>query len=231
MTPPSLTVYCNESAAGKSDSQGTVKLRTYGPHKNVRLKLDHLGRQLNRNLPDRLIDLVEIAAMVYIADQIAHRGADDVESMGANWRRHLRFEIPVRDHGFWTKSEVRSALVDLLSFLSEDCYEFVFSKFRSPPALDQYLEFGVDGAHAPPQSVILFSGGLDSLGGIVERVIRMREPAILVSHESSPKLRTRLRALRGMIDAAYGDVTRSETDAVVTAAGPTLVLGRQYTSD
>lgn len=226
MTTPSLTVYCNESATGKADSDGTVKLRTYGSHKNVRLKLDHLGRQLNRNLPDRLVDLVEIAAMVYIADQIAHRGADDVESMGANWRRNLRFEIPVREPDFWTKADVRSALVDLLSFLSEDCYEFVFSKFRSPPALERYLVYGTDGTQTPPQSVILFSGGLDSLGGVVDRVVRAQEPAILVSHESSPKLRTRLRALRGMIDAATGDSAPEHVTVTVNKEG---LKERDYT--
>ncbi len=202
MSRPELTIYCNEAATGKAESDGAVKLRTYGSHRNVRLRLDQLGAQLNRNLSPRLVDLVEIAAMVYIADQIAHRGACDVESMGANWRRSLRFFVPVRDHGFWNQDDVASELVDLLSFLSEDSYEFSFSPFRSPPPLDSYLEFGHAESTEEPQSVILFSGGLDSLGGVVERVVKEGEPAILVSHESSPKLRNRLRALRGMIDAA-----------------------------
>lgn len=205
MNPPELVVLCNEAATGRSEDGSTVKLRTYGSHRNVRLKLDQIGTQLNRDIPSRLIDLIEIAAMVYIADQIAHRGAYDVELMGACWRRQLRFEIPVRDQAFWSSPGVSDALVELLSFLSEDEYTFVFRQFCSPPALDRYLDFGDEHGGAPAESVVLFSGGLDSLGGVVERVVGSRERSILVSHESSPKLRTRLRALRGMIDAAAGD--------------------------
>lgn len=215
MNPPELVVLCNEAATGRSEDASTVKLRTYGSHRNIRLKLDQIGRQLNRDIPPRLVDLIEIAAMVYIADQIAHRGAHDVELMGAYWRRQLHFEISVRDRAFWASPEARDALVDLLSFLSEDEYEFTFSQFRSPPALDRYLEFGDDGSQPAPQSVILFSGGLDSLGGAVERVVAGGERAILVSHESSPKLRTRLRALRGMIDAAAGNAAPQHVTVTV----------------
>ncbi len=215
MNPPDMLVLCNEAASARHESDSVVKLRTYGPHRNVRLKLDHLGSQLSRDIPTRLVDLVEIAAMVYIADQVAHRGAHDVESMGACWRRHLHFEIPVRDHRFWVSAQVRSALVDLLSFLSEDSYEFTFSAYRDPPALDRYLDFGTDAGRSAPRSVILFSGGLDSLGGVVEKVVGDGERAILVSHESSPKLRTRLRALRGMIDAAAGDAAPEHVTVTV----------------
>ncbi len=215
MSPRQLVVLCNEAATGRQVDDSTVKLRTYGSHRNVRLKLDDLGSQLNRDLPSRLIDLIEIAAMVYIADQIAHRGAHDVELMGAYWRRQLRFEVSVRDHRFWASAEVRTALVELLSFLSEDEYEFAFSRFRSPPAFDRYLEFGDDSSQPAPTSVILFSGGLDSLGGVVERVVCGREHALLVSHESSPKLRTRLRALRGMIDAAADDAVPQHVTVTV----------------
>lgn len=226
MKSPELTVFCNEAATGRKESKTAVKLRTYGPHRNVRLKLDQLGAHLNRNISNRLVDLLEIAAMVYIADQIVHRGANDTESMGASWRRHLRFEISVRDHRFWNSSEVGGALVDLLGFLSEDCYEFQFTKYKSAPALDRYLEFGEDVSRPNPESVMLFSGGLDSLGGVVERVVGGQESAILVSHESSPKLRTRLRALRSMIDAAAGDAYAQHVTVTVNKKDLTE---REYT--
>ncbi|MCB9848768.1 MAG: hypothetical protein H6814_10185 [Phycisphaeraceae bacterium] len=164
--------------------------------------MDHLGAKLNRNIPERHIDLVEIASMVYIADQIARRGAHDVEQMGANWRRDLRFEISVRDPAFWSTPEVNDSLTDLLSFLSEDHYEFAFSKSSTPPIIDKYLEFGAPDGEESLDSVILFSGGIDSLGGVIERVVQDGERAVLVSHESTTKLRSRIRALRSMIDSA-----------------------------
>lgn len=203
MSAPELVILCNEAAAGRSKAGHAVKLRTAGRHRNVRLKLDEVGRQFGRNTSPQLIDLVEIAALVYVADQIQHRGAHDVETMGANWRRRFRFEVPVRVPSLWQSADVTEALVHLLSFLSEDEYEFAFSQYQHPPTLDSYLTFGEhDGAAPPPQSVILFSGGLDSLAGVVDRVITQGEAAVLVTHESTTKLRTRHQTLRSMLDAA-----------------------------
>lgn len=202
MNGPELTILCNEAAARKPAAGETVvKLRTSGSHRNVRLELDEVGSQLSQNVPAQLVDLVEIATLVYVADQIQHRGADDVESMGSNWRRRLRFEIPVRDLALWRSAPVSEALVELLSFLSDDEYEFVFTQYQHPPALDSYLTFG-NGTASPPESVILFSGGLDSLGGVVDRVVVGGENALLVTHESTTKLRARHRTLRSMIDSA-----------------------------
>lgn len=202
MSASELVILCNEAAARKSAAgENAVKLRTSGSHRNVRLELDQVGSQLNAQAPPRIVDLVEIATLVYVADQIQRRGADDVESMGAHWRRRLRFEISVRDLAFWKSGPVTEALVELLSFLSEDEYEFTFSQYQHPPTLDSYLTFG-NGTGNSPESVILFSGGLDSLGGVVERVVTGGENALLVTHESTTKLRTRHQTLRSMIDGA-----------------------------
>jgi len=199
---PELVILCNEAAARKpAAGENVVKLRTSGSHRNVRLDLDDVSSQLNQHVPAQLVDLVEIATLVYVADQIQHRGADDVESMGAHWRRRLRFEISVRDLALWRSAPVTEALVELLSFLSEDEYEFVFTQYQHPPTLDSYLTFG-NGTAKAPESVILFSGGLDSLGGVVERVVAGEENALLVTHESTTKLRARHRTLRSMIDSA-----------------------------
>lgn len=203
MNAPDMLFLCNEAAAGRSGStKGVAKLRTVGSGKNVRLELDDVGRQLNQNIPAALIDLVEIAALVYVADQMEHRGANDVESMGAGWRRRLRFEIPVRVPTLWKSAAVSDALIELLSFLSEDEYEFTFTQYKSPPTLDSYLNFAGSTTDKAPDSVILFSGGLDSLGGVVKEVAQNGRSALLLTHESTTKLRTRHRALRGMIDAA-----------------------------
>ena len=42
-----------------------------------------------------------------------------------------------------------------------------------------------------PQRVVLFSGGLDSLGGAIKEVIEDQSPVFLLTHESTPKLRRR----------------------------------------
>lgn len=200
MNAPDQLFLCNEAAAGSA--KGAAKLRTIGSGKNVRLALDDVGRQLNRSIPPALVDLVEIAAFVYVADQMEHRGAHDVESMGAHWRRRMRFVIPVRVPTLWQRADVGDALVELLSFLSEDEYEFTFTHYNSPPTIDNYLTFTDPASDTALESVILFSGGLDSLGGVVQQVAREGRSTLLLTHESTTKLRTRHRALRAMIDAA-----------------------------
>lgn len=142
MNPPEMLFPCNEAASSHpGTAAGVSKLRTVGPGKNVRVELNDIGRQLNQNIAPALIDLVEVAAFVYVADQMQRRGKDEVETMGASWRRRMRFEIPVRVPALWRSSEVGDALLELLSFLSEDEYEFTFSQYKQPPTLDAYLNF------------------------------------------------------------------------------------------
>lgn len=200
MNPPDLLIACNEAASSHpGNAAGIAKLRTHGPGKNVRVELNDIGRQLNRDIPPALIDLVEIAAFVYVGDQMARRGVKDVETMGANWRRRLRFEIPVRVPELWRSHEVTDALIGLLSFLSEDEYEFTFSRYKSPPSLNAYLHFGKVADQSLPESVILFSGGLDSLGGVVEEVVRDGKASLLVTHAAAGTMRDRHHTLTSMI--------------------------------
>jgi len=199
---PEVVLLCNEAATGRRETDGVLKLRTSGAHRNVRLNLGDIGSTLNQSIPSALVDLLEIAAFVYIADQIEHRGAHDVESMGANWRRRLRFKISVRELALWRSEEMSAALSELLSFLSEDEYEFEFIKYERPPSVDSYLEFADYDDSVTPGAIALFSGGLDSLGGAVQQAVVDGEPSLFVTHESTPKLRNRLRTLRAMLDGA-----------------------------
>lgn len=203
MTPPEMLFACNEAASAHSGSEaGVAKLRTAGPGKNVRVELNDISRQFNQDIAPALVDLVEIAALVYVADQMHHRGKDDVESMGANWRRRMRFEIPVRVPSLWRSPPVVDALLELLSFLSEDEYHFTFTQYKHPPALDAYLSFGRLATETPPASVVLFSGGLDSLGGVLEEVVRDKRSALLVTHAGAGTTRERHSTLTSMITNA-----------------------------
>lgn len=203
MNPPEMLFACNEAASSHPGTvAGVSKLRTAGPGKNVTVEINDIGRQLNQNIPAPLIDLVEIAALVFVADQMQRRGEDDVESMGASWRRRMRFEIPVRVPKLWSSAEVGDALQALLSFLSEDEYEFTFTQYKHPPTLDAYLNFGSLISADPAESVVLFSGGLDSLGGTLEEVVRDKRSTLLVTHASASTKRERHKTLRGMIASA-----------------------------
>lgn len=159
-----------------------------GPNRNVNLRLADLNRALLGNLPDLLVDLLELAAYVYCADQRASRGNASLPGAGTNWRRHLRFVIPVRYPEVWSSVAVREPLEDMLGYLSDDVYEFEFRKSRAPPAQAQlYFTDLVEGGAFEPDNIVLFSGGIDSLAGTVESLANGRR-LVVVGHHSAPKV-------------------------------------------
>jgi hypothetical protein len=109
--------------------------------------------------------------------------------MGSAWRRSFRFVIPLRNPNHWSNRKVLEPLCDTLSFLSEDDYAFEFEKATHAAPLDKYLELsGDDAAAFKADEVVLFSGGLDSLGGAVEELSTGTKKVALVSHRSSSKI-------------------------------------------
>ncbi|MCG3203341.1 MAG: 7-cyano-7-deazaguanine synthase [Gammaproteobacteria bacterium] len=184
--------------SASSDARGidTVPLSLWGKDSNVTLKVSDISQKMVANIAPALIDLLEIATYVYCADQATTRGGGSSREYGAKWRRQFRFHIPVREPDLWSSRPVRTALCDTLGFLSDDEYEFTFKKLAKPPPVDQYLDFGDEGATGfQAEEVVLFSGGLDSLGGAIQEAIADKRSVALVSHRSSPKIDNRQRAL------------------------------------
>jgi hypothetical protein len=159
---PERLVLCGGTKRTEGDS--TLRLALDGRSQNITLKLEDISKRLVKNVPDLLIDLIEIAAYVYCADQATSRGGEVQVGMGSDWRRNFRFVIPARNPDHWNRASVLEPLCDTLSFLSDDEYAFEFEKATSPVPVDKYLELsGDDGAAFRADEVALFSGGLDSL--------------------------------------------------------------------
>lgn len=190
-------ILCGSLATGSTASKkGVVPLHLWGKHANVNLKISDISQKMFANLAPTLVDLLEIATYVYCADQATTRGANNAKNYGAKWRRRFRFHIPVREPDLWSSNAVLTALRDTLGFLSDDEYEFTFKKLTSPPSVELYLDFGPGGATGfTPDEVILFSGGLDSLGGAVLEAAAGKRAVALVSHRSSPKIAKRQKEL------------------------------------
>lgn len=150
---------------------------------SVGIKIRDIYAQLQSNISDRAADLMEIAACVYVADQLAKRSGRKTIDYGDLWYRHFRFEVGVRDLDFWNNPAVNESLVGMLSFLSGDNFDFAFTKNISPSPVGEYLDFR---ATAPnPEGidrVVMFSGGLDSLGGAIHSIFEKCEKVALVSH-------------------------------------------------
>lgn len=157
-----------------------------------KIALDGIERQMLANIPDIYNDLVEMAAYVYVADQAVSRGASGTGSLSTAWHRSFRFVIPVRRKDFWSNTRVKRQLTTLLAFLSDDSYSFEFVDKTSAMGHQLVLGGGELSIRlrdmSSVRSVILFSGGLDSLTGAYEEVVQDGCDAILVSHSSATKM-------------------------------------------
>src|SRR5258705_12995247 len=170
----------------------TYRLSLTEPGQNVVLRITDISRTLVTNLPEVLIDLLELAAYVYCADGMVRRGGSTMAHMGGDWRRKFRFVLPVRLPELWSTTAISQALVETLSFLSDDFYQFEFQRLHDPPGFQSYLDLpGGDLNGFRPDEVVLFSGGLDSLAGAIQELIGRERCVALVSHRSAPKIASR----------------------------------------
>lgn len=177
-----------------------LELRLWGPNDNVHLHIDDLCSALVHDVPPHFLDLIDIATYVYVADQATTRGGAGVENAGAEWRRTFFFRIPVRTPEFWKSPQVMEPLRDTLSFLSEDEYIFDFHPMTIPPPFQHYFNFtGDESAIGNREEVMLFSGGLDSLGGAIEEAVTNKRRIALVTHLPTNKFARRRRKLQQLL--------------------------------
>lgn len=184
-------------------AQRSLKLDLHGPDKNVALKIEDIDKRLGANIPDEMLDLLNIAAYVYAADSAVGRGAKSDSGLGARWRRRFRFAIPVRRPELWASPGVAQALVDTLSFLSEDDFAFEFERLDRSYSAATYLDLAPP-ADFVPDEVILFSGGLDSLSGTIEALTAGGRKVALVSHRAVATVAAPQRALVNDLRRRFG---------------------------
>jgi 7-cyano-7-deazaguanine synthase in queuosine biosynthesis len=189
-------VLCGQAEVKCAQDEETLRLSLNGSRPNIALRIEDVSRRMVANVPNLLTDLVEIATYVFCADQAVSRGGEVMKAMGTTWRRQFRFVIPVREPERWSSPEVSGALTDALTFLSDDEFRFEFTELSRPRAFQSYLDLERDASAAfRPDEVVLFSGGLDSLGGAIEELAGHGRGIALVSHQSSPKMSKRQKQL------------------------------------
>lgn len=117
-------------------------------------------------------DLVDLAAMVYTADELCGRS-----STTDRWTRRFNAVIPVRSPAVWRAAGAQ--LQDVLRFLSGDTFHFEWTPTRTVPQLRNHRATIPDGF----DTVCLFSGGADSLIGAYELLEEGRN-VLLVGHQA-----------------------------------------------
>jgi 7-cyano-7-deazaguanine synthase in queuosine biosynthesis len=222
-------VSCGSAPAPSAIAAAAHRLRLHldGSERNVDLHLHDINRRMAADIPPILTDLIEIAAYVFAADEMASRGGSTMAAMGRDWRRRFRFVIPIRIPEVWSRPDVVEALTDALGFMSEDEFRFEFLQHDAPPPIAQYFDLGPAlGNNFSSDEVLLFSGGMDSLcGALVELHQHRRKRLLLVSHQSSSKMTAHQKVLA----VALRDRFPERVLHVPVRAGITGATPREFT--
>ena len=143
----------------------------------VNLRIENLSHVLLGSIDGRAADLVKIASYAYSADQSVSRGGE-ADVYGRKWHRQMRLAIPVSDPRFWKRRSTSTALQVTLGFVSDDAWEFHFTKAKAKHKANSCWGFRKTRLHSDPDCVVLLSGGADSLerGGGGDRIGQATAP-------------------------------------------------------
>ena len=214
--PVVIPVYCGELCDSNLCNSSTINLlnrdiKDINP--NITVGLDKFV--LNpENLPPRILDLLQIAAYVFCADRLINRGKRTSINNDA-WARSFNFHIPVLDIDFWSDKKVSMKLGETLKFMTGDRqYQFSFKKAKICHIKDEAVQLSlfsneyVTIDEAEKTDVMLFSGGLDSLAGAIQRLNDYPDRKIcLVSHKSNHTTTHTQNIIVKYLQGQYGNRT------------------------
>ncbi|HCC35970.1 MAG TPA: hypothetical protein DEQ02_10260, partial [Ruminococcaceae bacterium] len=209
-----VNVTCGELCATRDCSSTDINLlhRNFnGVSANVSFGYEQFVKDPDK-IPQRMLDLLQIASYVFCADRMASRGSRE-SITNSGWARTFNVKIPVRDISFWDTVRVKKALNDVLSFMTGDRrYDFTFVKEQNYNLTDTVFQLSLfneaesELINAKDADVMLFSGGLDSLAGAIERLNENPTRKLcLVSHKSNNTSISIQNKLAESLDHAYGN--------------------------
>lgn len=135
-------------------------------------------------------DLLRVGGAVYCADKLVRR--DETDDF---WTREIDLQVPVSDVALWRRA---SPLLDkTLGFLAGEEWHVTFVR--------DTLEKKVDESPVQPDEVVsLFSGGLDSLVGVID-LLEQGKRLVLVGHHDSPLTDHKQVELSNALRVHYGE--------------------------
>lgn len=178
-----------------------IAISTRGDDPELSLVLEGLARKVLGEVDPRARDLIRIAACCYAADLRVRRGGVDVHR--ERWRRELALGIPVAEPEFWADPDVVARLSEALGFGTEDAWTFRFAPEQRGDGGQLRVVWAKDPPRIELNTVVLASGGADSLCALVDALRHGANP-VVVSHWPAQHIRSRqdtlLRAVKGRFD-------------------------------
>jgi 7-cyano-7-deazaguanine synthase in queuosine biosynthesis len=120
------------------------------------------------------------------------------------WERRIHYVIRVRDEAFWQQKGVHDLLSEAITWVTGDeshTFTFVAGHSTPPTGLFDDEQFNIDTIHGA--KVALFSGGLDSLAGVVQFLKEESGHICLVSHRSSTGIQNAQKLLIKELQSRY----------------------------
>ncbi len=189
-----IQVYCGELCKSSECTQDELNLINFAINDlEPNVTIGYEGFVIDPHaLTDRVLDLLQISAMVFCADRMARRGERESVSNGS-WARAFEFHIAVFDYEFWIQKKVQNKLSEALCFMTGDrSFDFDFQKAelghfeeKKNQQLSLFQKETDRVTDADAYDIMLFSGGLDSLAGLLEELSDQRQKVITVSHMSN----------------------------------------------
>ena len=205
MSPPVVSFLCNGASHTGLTNPRPLEYRPKHPTRNVNISLARFARNVLR-IPPRTLDLLELAAYTYAADRLVKRGHRRAVEFHS-WPRRIHVRTKVRDIEFWQRSDVREVLCGCLKFMTGDA-KFSFS-FEGGHATAPASLFDREDFEHPVGSkdteVTLFSGGLDSLSGVLRSLVHTGRSLVLVSHHGQPGVKGVQKRLANALKDLFPD--------------------------
>ncbi len=135
------------------------------------------------------LDLLRLAGAIFCVDKIVSRGESE-----DFWTREIAMQVPMSDVGAWDGA--KDLLIKALTFLSGDRWEFDFVADTVEGLDAEVLDGDFD-------AVSLFSGGLDSLAGVID-LLESEQRLTLVGHHDSSLTDSKQVELHNALRERYG---------------------------
>ena len=153
-----------------------------------------IDRRFGYALDAFLADWIDVALACYLADRLAARIPSRLTQSGKQWSRALKITLPVRRLDRWS-NEVRSSLSRLLSFLTEDSWQFDFVQHEGEMRVAESQRSLFRFELGSPTRVALYSGGLDSFAGAAQTLCDSPDyNYVFVSGVTNPRQQAAQRA-------------------------------------
>jgi len=193
-TPVPITVYCGglcETDKCNSQELNLLSRTVNSINANVVIGIDKFIKD-PENISPRILDLLHIAAYVFCADRLIYRG-NRYSLDNTAWARSFNFNIPVADYSFWSNKKVIMKMEEALTFMTGDRnFKFSFKQsnreylYLRNPQMSLFTPEYTDIGNVEDTDIMLFSGGLDSLAGAIQRLNDFPNRKLcLVSHKAN----------------------------------------------